>query len=290
MKSMTGYGKSDFHHTDFSLDVVVRSVNGRYLDIKVSAPKIYSPLEIEIRKYIGQQIKRGTVDLFINRKNLKAKDKLRFDENLAKHWLVGFNKVSQKLGLEKVTDPRILLNVPDLVYFEESEELGKSEKTQLFKTIDQALHLCMKVKKQEGESLNKDIKKHLQDLHKYLQLIKKNRQKIVSDLPEKFQERIEKLGAKIELEPQRIYHEISLLIERSDISEEIQRLETHIKALEKLCKEAEPIGKKLDFYAQELLREVNTIGSKSSDSLVTQLAVDCKSIIEKYREQVQNVE
>ncbi len=290
MKSMTGYGKADSQQTDYSLDVVVRSVNGRYLDIKLISPKLYTPLEIEIRKIVGKEIKRGSVDLFINRKSFKTKEKIQFDQKLAQQWLQGFNKVTQELGLEKVRDPRILLSIPELVHFEEPQSLGKTEKNDLFKTLDQALKNCLKVKVQEGESLNKDIKMHLAVLKKQLLVIKKLRQTVVQDLPQKFQDRLEKLGAKMDLEPQRIYHEISLLIERTDISEEIQRLETHLVVLDKLLKASEPIGKKLDFYAQELLREVNTIGSKSSDSAVTQAAVECKSIIEKYREQVQNVE
>lgn len=287
---MTGFGKSDVQHADFSLDIAVKAVNGRYLEIKVNGPKIYHVLEADIRKKVSQVFKRGTVDVFINRKKRWQPNSIHFDQVLAQDWLQGFNKLSQKLGLGVLDDPRVLFQIPELVKTKEESDIGRSEKKIVMDCLGQALKRCDQLKVKEGSSLQKDIRTHLTDLQKLTQKIRKSRQQVLQSWPDAFKKRIEKLGADLKLDSQRMHQEAALLLERSDISEELHRLDVHLSAILKLCNEPDSIGKKLDFYAQELLREMNTVASKSSDSELTGLAVNGKALIEKYREQVQNVE
>lgn len=290
MKSMTGFGKAEEISKALALDVTVRSVNGRFLEVKIFGPKIYNSLEIEVRKRVAQKLKRGTVEVYLNRKSLAGTEKVNFNEKLAEQWLKGFNQIAKKMKMDKVTDPSLLLNIPDFVKVEESRKVAAKERVQLFKVIDKAVEGCLKVRASEGKGLQKDLQGHIKALEKNVEKVTKLRDQTVKDLGKKYQQRLEKLSLPGDLDEQRLAQEIVIQVDKSDISEEIQRLTAHFKAVKALIEQKGPIGKKMDFYAQELLREVNTIGSKSTSSELTQVVVDCKGLVEKYREQVQNVE
>lgn len=290
MKSMTGFGKSLVETSDFQLDVSARAVNGRYLEVKVYGPKIYNDLELEIRKRVSKHILRGNLDIYINRKLYNGSEEIQFNTKLAKKWLSGFKKMAKDLNLDPNIDSAVLLERPEFIKVEEASQLTSKEKTALFKAIDQAVKSCSQVRAVEGESLKTDISKHLSKLNQVLSKIKKLRASTVKKLQERYTERLKKLDMPGEIDEQRLAQEIVIMVDKSDISEEIQRLEAHLTVLQKLINQNESIGKKLDFYAQELLREVNTIGSKSGSSELTQAVVEAKTCIEKYREQVQNVE
>ncbi|MEM7647441.1 MAG: DUF1732 domain-containing protein, partial [Pseudomonadota bacterium] len=164
------------------------------------------------------------------------------------------------------------------------------ERKALFKLLDESLKACLKVRETEGQGLLKDIQKQIKSLSQQTQKIQKLRGQALKSLTKKYHQRIEKLAADFKTDEQRLAQEIVIQIDKSDINEEIQRLNAHLKAIQALVVTSGPIGKKMDFYAQELLREVNTIGSKSTSSELTQVVVDAKGFVEKYREQVQNVE
>ncbi|MEO0336905.1 MAG: YicC/YloC family endoribonuclease [Pseudomonadota bacterium] len=290
MKSMTGFGKATSQSPDFLLDVTVKAVNGRFLEIKFHGPKIYNILESEMRKRVAKHIKRGTVDLYFNRKVFNGSEKVLFNSKLAKKWLAGFNAMAAELKLQQAQTSEVLLSVPELIKVEEANVVSSKEKTALFKSLEDALSSCAKVRSSEGASLKKDIQWHLKSLSAQVQKVKKLRDKTRKDLLEKYKKRLESYDTPGEFDEQRVAQEIVIQVDKSDISEEIQRLEAHIKAITSLVKDSGTIGKKLDFYAQELLREVNTVGSKSSSSDLTQVVVEAKGFVEKYREQVQNVE
>lgn len=287
---MTGFGKATVENKNFSLDVMIKTVNGRFLDIKIHSPKVYSFIEIEIRKQVSQKIWRGHVEIYINRKSFQSPNKVHFNQPLAQKWMDGFNQVSSKLKLAKLTDPSVLLQVPDFFNVDDNLSVSPKEKQALLQSLNKSLEACLQLRKKEGQSLHKDLSSHIKALDSQLSQIKKLRTEVIKELSVKFEKRLEKLNSEVEWDEQRLAQEVAFQLDKTDISEEIQRLETHVKAIKQLIKMSEPIGKKLDFYAQELLREVNTIGSKSHNAKLTQVVVECKSIIEKYREQVQNIE
>lgn len=290
MKSMTGFGKASSHSSDHLIDVTVRSVNGRFLDVKFHGPSLYKGLESEFRKKISQQMQRGSVDVYLNRKVFNGSEKIHFNKKLAKKWLQGFNNMAKDLGLEPASQAQVLLSVPDLVSVEDESSVSPSEKKFLLETLDKALQACDKLRTGEGKQLKNDIETHLKQLAVSVGKIKKLRDQTQKDLQKKYDKKWQNFDLPGEIDPQRVAQEIVIQLDRSDISEEIQRLEAHLKALGSLTKTDGSIGKKMDFYAQELLREVNTIGSKSTSSELTQEVVEAKGLIEKYREQVQNVE
>lgn len=287
---MTGFGKATSQSPDFLLDVTVRAVNGRFLEIKFHGPKLYNILESEMRKRVAKYMKRGTVDIYLNRKVFNGSEKVLFNTKLAKKWLSGFNAMATELKLSKAESSEVLLSVPELIKVEEANVVSGKEKTALMKSLEEALSSCAKVRATEGASLKKDIQGHLKFLSDQVQKVKKLREKTRKDLQEKYKKKLESYEVPGDFDEQRIAQEIVIQVDKSDISEEIQRLEAHIKAITSLVGATGTIGKKLDFYAQELLREVNTVGSKSTSSDLTGVVVEAKGLIEKYREQVQNVE
>ncbi len=290
MKSMTGFGISHKQTGDMNIDVSIRSVNSRFLEIKIHGPGIYDSLEIEIRRKMSRKIKRGFVEVFVSRRRPGASQQIHFNEALAENWLKGFHSAAKKLKLEPVKDSLVLLQIPGFMASEDRDSLKLGEKVILFKIVDRALSHCLKMRDREGALLKKDLKAHLQALLKQWTLIKKLRGKTIKDLDKKYKNRLKKLGLSGTVEPQRLAQEIIIQLDKFDISEEIQRLEAHIRAVGLLLSASGSLGKKLDFYAQELLREINTIGSKSTSSQLTRAVVESKTLIEKYREQVQNVE
>ncbi|MCB0378980.1 MAG: YicC family protein [Bdellovibrionales bacterium] len=290
MKSMTGFGRANFQGKDLSLEVSVKTVNGRFLDVKLYAPKLYAPLEMEIRKMISNTLLRGSVEISISRKAYGDTQSVHFNESLAKNWLKGFNKVAKNMGLQAATDSQVLLSIPDLFKLDDASQISKKEKEVLWKVVEEAVQSCQKVRKKEGAGLKKDLHSYITDLKKRTSEIRKMREGLLGDLEEKYRQKLEKLGMPPEVEPQRLAQEVVFLIDKSDISEEIQRLDAHLDAVSSLLEQDGTLGKKLDFYAQEFLREVNTMGSKSPSAALTQIVVEAKGSVEKFREQVQNVE
>lgn len=287
---MTGFGKASAQNMDFSFEVSVRAVNGRFLDIKIYAPKVYAPIENEIRQVVAKHMMRGTVEVFINRKSFNGSESIHINTALAKKWLTNFNKMAKELGMGSLTDPSLLLNGPEFIQVEETSRISSQEKKMLMQTITEAVQGCGKVRESEGKALLKDIQGQLKTLGLITGQIKKLRKTIVSQMQERLQGRLQALKDNLSLDEQRLAQEVVIMLDKSDINEEVQRLDAHFAALKTLVASSGSIGKKLDFYAQELLREVNTIGSKSSNADLTQLVVEAKGSIEKYREQVQNVE
>ena len=287
---MTGFGKATSQSNEFYIDVTIKAVNGRFLDVKFHGPKIYNSLEAEIRKRVSKYMMRGTFDIYLNRKVFNGSEKVLFNKKLAKKWMEGFNAMAKELRLEPPSNAEVLLSVPELIKVEEDSSISANEKTTLFKTIEKALKACDRVRTAEGKSLKTDILGHIKLLGDQSAKIKKLRDKTKSELQKKYEKKLKAYELPVEVDEQRLAQEVVIQIDKMDISEEVQRLEAHLIAISSLVKSKGSIGKKLDFYAQELLREVNTIGSKASHSQLTKEVVEAKGLIEKYREQVQNVE
>jgi len=164
------------------------------------------------------------------------------------------------------------------------------EKKLLLQLVQKAAKACVSERLREGDGLKKDVAHHIKELEKCVKKISQLRQRSIKEIRKRFEERLKLLLENYDKEDPRFIQELVLLIEKSDISEEIQRLQTHITAIQKIFQQKGRLGKKLDFFAQELLREINTIGSKSGSAAIAQCVVEAKGAVEKYREQVQNIE
>lgn len=292
MKSMTGFGSASVASSGVELEINIRAVNGRFLEMRLHLPREYASLESNLKKQLSTVFQRGTIDVYVSRK-LKAQAQTKVvsvQHELAAEYLKGLKKLRTTLKLKGEVSLDTLVRLPDVVRVEDQTGLTPSEKALAEKAFKKAAQACDEERLREGESLHRELTKLLQQLEKTVNTLSSLRAAANEELEKRFKDRLVKLGFDGEVDPQRLAQEIIMQIDRTDINEELARLAEHVGAYRQLLKSDEPQGKKMDFYAQELLREVNTIGSKSHVAKLTSLVVEAKTVVERIREQVQNVE
>ena len=283
IKSMTGYGQSSFKKDEFHLNIEIRTVNSRYLDYKIRGYNLNINIEKKIRELFGKYIKRGNVQVKINLDSCKSNNlvfnKERFDSliQVVKKVYVDYG---QRISLSD------LINTNDILMDNDSLEIDESL---IFEAVKKALLDVDKMRSDEGNKIKKDISNRIIKLQ---ELIKK-----VEEISDGFSQKKEnQLRTKIklllqdkELDESRLIQEVSHIAEKVDVTEEITRSKIHIDQLLLYFEKNGPVGKKINFLLQEINREINTIGSKSPETLVTFNIVEIKSELEKIREQVQNI-
>ncbi len=292
MKSMTGYGRAAFTSKQLELEISVKAVNGRFLEMRFHLPREYMPYESEFKKLMGKYFVRGTLDIYVNRHLGAQADTTNIQVNtvLAKKWLKAYRDLSKKLSLHGEPSVDMILRVPDVLTIEEHSKVTEAECQMAQKLLAKAAASADTERKREGAGLRIELARLLAELEKFVKAMETHRQDANRELEKKFRERLGRLGLDQTLDAGRLAQEVMIQVDRSDINEEIHRLREHIKAYQDLVRSSESHGKKLDFYAQELLREVNTVGSKSQLTGLTNAVVEAKAIVERIREQVQNVE
>lgn len=272
------------------LEVSIRAVNGRYLEIRLHLPREYAGMESDLKAVIGKRFSRGTLDVYVNRGKSDTIAAIAVNTELAKKWLEGYQKLGKALKLKAEPSLELLTRVPDVMKIEDRSEANDAEKKLLKKLVADAAEACDQERIREGKALTADLQGLCLNLEKLSESMFTMRAEANAELDKRLRDRLQKLGFKGLVDDHRIAQEVMMQLDRADISEELTRLREHVKAYRQLLKSDQPEGKKLDFYAQELLREVNTIGSKSQVASLTSLVVDAKTIVEKIREQVQNAE
>lgn len=291
MKSMTGFGRSSSRKPQqVELEVSIRAVNGRFLEVRLHLPREYAGLESDLKTVVGKRFARGTVDVYVNRARTAVSSEIAVNTELAKKWLEGYQKLGKALKLKAEPTLELLTRVPDVMKIEDRSEATEVEKKLLKKLVAEATDACDQERVREGKALAADLQGLCLKLEKLSEQMFESRAEANAELDKRLRDRLQKLGFKGIVDDHRIAQEVMMQLDRADISEELTRLREHVKAYRQLLKSEQPEGKKLDFYAQELLREVNTIGSKSQVAKLTSLVVDAKTIVEKIREQVQNAE
>ena len=284
IKSMTGYGRASTKIQIGSCNIEIRSLNSRNLDIKFSGLSLSAELEQKIRSLLSEQIQRGSVKIFIDFDNHDAEKFKSFDEGNFNSILEVIERVEEKY--DQKLDLSSIVNLNDLFKHKEIE-INDDEKTILM--FSEALKNLDKTRLEEGRHIEKDflkrlglIKKEIKDMEVLTFELTKTRKKEIS-------EKIRFYTGQDSIDEGRLMQEVAYLIERSDITEEIVRVNIHINAFTNYLKLNEPVGKRLGFLAQEINREVNTIGSKSPIPLITSKIVEVKNELEKIKEQIQNI-
>ena len=301
MKSMTGFGRAGKKSGKKAseIEVSVKSVNGRYLEIRMHAPRELAGLESEFKAALGEVFSRGTLDVYVNRDRHASSPEVEVNTALAKKWLEGYRELGRTLKLESSASLELLTRIPEVLRVQEEHGLSEAESREAIKALKQAAEACDKERQREGKALQATLSSLCSNLDQLVVKMESMRADANAELERRYRDRLrvyvereglQNLGFKENVDGQRIAQEIVIQLDRADISEELARLKEHLKAYRSLLTSSEPQGKKLDFYAQELLREVNTIGSKSQIAKLTALVVDAKTVVEKIREQVQNVE
>lgn len=288
---MTGYGARSAKIAGSEISVAVKSVNGRFLETRFHLPKEFFGLESQLKKKISQVLRRGTVDVFVHRRGNSVVN-VRVNKDVAKKWSQAYKELGEVLH---VKEPNALLmkhiaSVPQVFEVRDHGEISKTEQAQFQKLFSEALMKCDLEREREGQSIQQHLKKLLKSLLTVIKKIEVLREKSQIDHELRLQERLKKSGIESAVEPARYAQELLLYLDKCDISEELERLKEHVQMCERYLHSKEEQGKKLDFYTQELLREVNTIGSKANSALITEQVVLAKGAIEALKEQVQNIE
>lgn len=292
IKSMTGYGVAKCTTSSSHLEVNLRSVNGRFLETRIHLPRELIGLESEIKKMLGRFFNRGTVDVIVSRKSRSEKNtgKLFLHEDMAQAWLQAASQIKKIGSFKKDLSLAAVLQLPQVVSFEEEMQGVDEDGQEVLRLVDLASQACREERLREGQALQTELLGILDRLTETARSLEDIKIDINEQLKEKLDTRLKARWPDIAVDVQRFQQELALLWDKADITEEITRLTEHLKHYRQLLLSTKVQGKKLDFYTQELLREMNTIGSKSPSVSLTQLVVTAKTDIEKLREQVQNIE
>ncbi len=291
LRSMTGFGQATLGQGKDKWIVEIRSLNHRFLEYSSRLPQALSPLENEIKNLVQSQIKRGKVSLFISLNGGESiREKVIIDEEKIDFYFRNLRKIAHRLKM----DPKLSLNdlivLPNIFLVDKTNIQIAKEWPRIRLAIRRALKKLLMMKTREGLALKKEILGRLSLITKAVQKIRKSASTVVLEYQERLKKRVSALTMGLEIDHEKLAKEVAIMADRSDITEEVVRLENHIKLFRSTLEERDEIGKKLDFITQEMNREANTIGSKSSSFYISQEVVKIKSEIEKIREQVQNIE
>ena len=291
IKSMTGFGRAEAVSRERKVSVELKSVNHRYLDLNIKMPKRLSYFEGEIRNVMKTYIRRGKVDVFITYEDYTMGGMaLKYNAELAKEYLGYLNQMSEELGIENDIRVSTLSRYPDVFTMEEQAP----DEDELWKFLEGPLHeSCRKyveTRQREGANLKQDLLGKLDGLEAKVDVVEKRSPEVVKAYREKLEAKMHELLEDNQIHDSRIAAEVILFSDKICNDEETVRLRSHIHGMRKILDENEGVGRKMDFMAQEMNREANTILSKSNDLIVSNAAIDLKTEIEKIREQIQNIE
>ena len=290
---MTGYGRGDASQDGFKITVELSSVNRKQSEIFVNLPREMEMLEAPIRDLINRYIARGrlTVRVGLHAGASKQSARMHLNIPLAKAYARELAKLSKQLNLPGPVTLDHLARAPGV--FQTDEQIAEEEDfwPAVEKALKKALDAMVKMRKREGEHLRHDLAQRINHMRKAAAKIQKNAPGVAERYRKQLVERIKTAGLEAPgTDDDRLLKEVVYFADRSDISEELTRLQSHFKQFDDCYSSREPVGRMLDFLAQEMNREVNTIGSKANDSLISREVVTLKAELEKFREQAQNVE
>lgn len=290
--SMTGFGRGEYKDDNYQFLVECKTINHKYADINIRLPRKLSFLEDKARILIKDYIKRGRVDLYIKLDLLGNEDvNLKFDEELATQYVSILKQIKDKFDLVDDISVMNIAKFPDIIKTEEKEDDEDKLWSMLKVALENALLKLKEMRSEEGKKLADDIQNRCDLLKNYIEDIEKYSYNVVIDYKEKLKNRIsDMLEDPSIIDENRLAQEVAIYADKSNITEEIVRFKSHIEQLKNTVVKDESIGRKIDFLIQEMNRETNTIGSKSSDLNITNLVVEVKSELEKIREQIQNIE
>jgi uncharacterized protein (TIGR00255 family) len=290
LKSMTGYGRGESSREGFDFNVEMRSVNHRYADLALRIPRELYPLEDRIRRLVLAGIKRGRVEVTVTLGQVGAEARaVMVNYELVESYCRALRKLAAELELPADLSINALLQLPDVLNLQGTELPEELVWTSLEQALAEALSRLMQRREEEGANLYRDLSERCSQVDTLVQAVAER----AVHAREECRLRVEKKFSEYltgQFEENRILMECALLVEKMGIDEELVRLESHLEAFAKTMAMKGPSGRKLDFIAQEMFRETNTIGAKASDSRLAGLVVEIKSELEKIREQIQNIE
>ena len=291
IKSMTGFGRCENHQGDKKFTVEMKAVNHRYFDVNIKMPKKFSFFESAIRNVLKIYVQRGKVDVFITYEDFAEENvALKYNESIAAEYLKYFRQMSEKFGLDDDIRVSTLGRCPEVFTMEEQDIDEKA----LWETLETALKgACeqfVAAREREGEALKADILDKLDRMNENVSLVEQRYPQIIAEYRKKLEDKVHELLADAQIDESRLASEVVLFADKICTDEETVRLRSHISTMKEALIAGGSIGRKLDFIAQEMNREANTILSKANDLTTSNIAIDLKTEIEKVREQIQNIE
>lgn len=287
---MTGFGRFEIAEKEKKLTVEIKSVNHRYLDINIRMPKKLNFFEAAIRGELKNYISRGKIDVFIAYQDFSNNNtNLCYNKEVAAAYLQYLNQMAEEFGLEKDIKVSTLSKYPEVFTMEE-QDIQEEFWKELQKAISEAAKNFVETRTVEGESLKEDLLTKLDGMMEIVDVIEQRSPQILKEYHQKLKDKVKELLGDTQVDESRLLTEVVIFADKICVDEEIVRLRSHIEGTKKTLLEGGSVGRKLDFFAQEMNREANTILSKANDLEVSGCAIELKTEIEKIREQIQNIE
>ena len=290
--SMTGFGDGEVSSGSGKVGVEIQSVNHRYADVVVRMPRRLASIENDIKKYLKDKLTRGRIEARISWEALgeETSKQIKLDKSLAKKYYQALKDLNEELGIDETVTLETITKLPDVIRVEDAEDDLNEIHRLATSALDKAVDVLLGMQAREGEIIVRDIKNRLAEIGNYVTQISQDKGRIVTEYREKLAKRIDELlGGKEALDESRLEIEVALYADRSDVTEEIVRLESHLSQFDDTLGKEDTPGRRLDFILQEMNREINTIGSKAGSHLIAEKVIGVKAELEKIREQVQNV-
>lgn len=289
--SMTGFGRAEISDENRKLTVEMKSVNHRYLDINVKLPRKLNFFETQIRGMLKKYIERGKVDIFITYENLKeAETGLSYNRALAKEYMDYFETMENEFGVSNNVSASVLAKCPEVLTMKEQSDDEDELLGVLTKAFDEAAKNFVNTRAVEGKHLKDDLLEKLDTMKQCVEFIEIRSPEIIAEYKHRIEDKVRELLDNAQIDENRIVMEVTLFADKICVDEELVRLKSHIESMKNSLIHDGAVGRKLDFVAQEMNREANTILSKSSDLSITDTGIELKTLIEKIREQIQNIE
>jgi len=290
--SMTGYGTSQVEDPDLSVSTEVRSVNNRYLKTNFRLPDFLAPLESAMDRIVRRRVTRGVITVTLRSKRLGAAARPPIDQDVLKSYVAELRSIADSLGVEANLDIARLLELPG-VFDEDGQAASVDDiRDRVLASVEAALDDFDSMRVQEGKALEEDLRKHVAEIREHLDQVDALAPTVVEEYRDRLKARVDLLlrESGTTIGEENLLSEVSLFAERSDINEEVARMKSHLVQFDDLLADDQPAGRKLEFLAQEMLRESNTIGSKSGHADISRRIVEVKAAIDRIKEQVQNAE
>ncbi len=291
MRSMTGYGRGQSDRGGAKISVEVNSVNRKQSDIVINLPRELGALEPRVRQMVSERLARGRTNVVVSF-DPKAQNSrtLALDRALARSYHDGMRALQKELGVTGEITIGMILKAPGVLRFAEDDLVPNEVWPALEEALGDALGELIKMREKEGKHLAKDLIRRLKVLRQELKEIRKKHPAVTEKYRITLLERISKAGLELQPNDERLVKEVAFFADRSDVSEELTRLESHLAQFAHHLRKEEPVGRTLEFITQEISRELNTLGAKAGDAEISRHVVACKAEVEKIREQIQNLE
>jgi uncharacterized protein (TIGR00255 family) len=293
LNSMTGYGEAEGVLDGVSYAIEIKTVNNRYLKTIIKLPDTCVFLEEDIDRELRRSLSRGTINCVLRFKSISANALFEIDDAALKSIVARLNEISASVGVKGQIDLAGLLALPGIVRpVLPDEETSARVKELVLRLTHEAIDKLKRMREVEGKFLEADLMGHCDAMARELELVAQRSSSVITEYAKRLRKRVDELlaEAKLKLDEETLAREVAILADRSDISEEIARLDAHLQQFRQICKMDGQAGRRLDFLSQEMLREANTVASKAADAQIARSVVDVKCLIERIKEQIQNVE